>query len=188
MKIKYNGQPIQANKVADKLGIKLNDMTLKQFRKVVLGFYNQITNIRQKTRQVMKAYFRQNIHQKVSTSSGILPNMFRSDTGKPASERMLANLIYDMFKATLKLDSKIPKATITVPYGIDWDGKKNTVTVKGKNKTWWYARILNQNKRFSRFNGYLRGVSDVYRSEFISTAEETFKKKFSKSISSTYRY
>lgn len=176
MKIKFNNQELPINQVASKIEVKLFDKTKKQFRNYVESIYFSLTDIRKSVRVYMTQYFRINSRKQIG--EGVLPNMFLSP---PKHGNMLKRIIYDKALIIKKYDSSGLKANITIPFGIDFNGRTRRIF----NGKWRYAEILDTHPRYSKYNGFLDDIRNEYRKNLVDEIEHKLRQGIGTSI---YRY
>jgi len=167
MKLNFNGKPITPDSLINKIVIQVKDMGRKRFTNLVERIYKGLTDIRHKTRQLVQDYLKRERY------ASYMPDMFTNlRHGNEIRHNMLLHIVYDLKKINVELNPSKMTAKFTVPYGIGTDGVTGTVkNIKGYD----YAKALDSNKKFSRFNGFRKNISDEYRQTFIGTFERRFK-------------
>ena len=167
MKLNFNGFKVTPSEATNKILIQVNSNSRKRFTNLVERIYKGITDIRHKTRQLVQDWL------KSQRFKSDMPDMFTNlKHGNDIRHNMLLHIVYDLKKVDVKLDPAKMKARFTIPYGIATTG--NTGTIKN-SRGFDYAKALDSNKKFSRFNGFRKKISTEYRGIFVDTFEARFK-------------
>lgn len=167
MKLTFNGNTVTSSELTQRILIQVNSNSRKRFTNLVERIYKNITDIRHKTRQLVQDWL------KAKRFDNDMPNMFTNlRHGNDIRHNMLLHIVYDLKKVNVKLDPAKMKAHFTIPYGIGTTGSTGTVK---NSKGYDYAKALDSNKKFSRFNGFREKISTHYRGVFVDTFEKRFK-------------
>lgn len=172
-------------KFTKRLEAKIKNITEKQFRKYVEEFRLKVSgeDLKESVRSIVYSWLEAN------KEKSWLPNMYGTHKG---AGNMLKHIIYDKFKASKLEFNRVGNnltASFSLKWGIDTDGVDHTVVRDKKSGSgqWWYAEILNSNKKFKKYNGFKSKVSDNYRQSLAFYVEKEMSEMTGLS-GSVYRY